>query len=147
MSPSVVSRRSALRGFAVSATGAVAGFIAARLSGVRTKAPTTAANGYGAAPTGGRLLARLAQVPVNGGLILTGDKVVLTLGPAGTVHAFSATCTHQGCTVSSVSGGRIICPCHGSRFDAQTGAVVAGPAPGPLPSVPIVVRQGGIYTM
>jgi Rieske Fe-S protein len=62
------------------------------------------------------------------------------------VHGFSAVCTHQGCTVGSVSGGAIVCPCHGSQFNAQTGAVIAGPAPRPLPKVAVVVRNGNVYT-
>jgi Rieske Fe-S protein len=71
---------------------------------------------------------------------------VLTRGSNGTVHGFSAVCTHQGCTVTSIRNGVIGCPCHGSRFDAQTGAVLAGPAPRPLPPIQVVVRAGEIYS-
>ena len=62
------------------------------------------------------------------------------------MHAFSATCTHQGCTVGPVRDGRIVCPCHGSEFDARTGAVVRGPATRPLPQVRVVVRDGAVFT-
>ena len=55
-------------------------------------------------------------------------------------------CTHQGCTVASVANGVITCPCHGSQFDAQTGAVIAGPAPRGLSAIPVVVRDGEVYT-
>jgi Rieske Fe-S protein len=135
------SRRSGLLGLGVALGAGIAGYVVARNSpAARGKGLTTAANGYGAAPTQGRRLAGLAQVPVGGGLI------VLTRGSNGTVHAFSAVCTHQGCTVSSVRNGVIGCPCHGSRFDAQTGAVLAGPAPRPLPPIAVVVRGGEIYT-
>lgn len=47
---------------------------------------------------------------------------------------------HQGCRVSSVIGGTIDCACHGSRFNAQTGAVVQGPATRALPVVPVTVQ-------
>ena len=141
------SRRSALRGLGVALAAGIAGYVVARnSSAARAKGPTTAANGYGAAPTQGRRLAGLAQVPVGGGLILTSAPIVLTRGSNGTVHAFSAVCTHQGCTVSSVHNGVIGCPCHGSRINAQTGAVLAGPAPRPLPPIAVIVRDGDIYT-
>ena len=34
------------------------------------------------------------------------------------------------------------CPCHGSRFNADTGAVVQGPAPKALPAVDIKAVGG-----
>ena len=71
---------------------------------------------------------------------------MLTRSPSDVVHAFSAVCTHQGCTVSTVAGGTIDCPCHGSRFDATTGQVRAGPAIRPLPPIAVVVRSGNVYT-
>jgi Rieske Fe-S protein len=133
---------------ALAVVGAIAGFVVARTSGAAdAKAATTAANGYGSTNAGsGKLLAPLDRVPESGGLILADVKIVLTGAPGGTVHAFSAVCTHQGCTVSSVDNGAIICPCHGSRFDAQTGSVVAGPAQSPLRSIPVVVHDNGVYS-
>jgi Rieske Fe-S protein len=147
VSPQPISRRSALSGCAISLVAAVAGFVVARTSGVAArKGARTAANGYGAPASGGKLLAPLDRVPRGGGLILASDKIVLTSAPDGTVHGFSAVCTHQGCTVGSVGAGAIVCPCHGSRFDAETGAVIAGPASQPLPEIPIVVRDTNVYT-
>ncbi|GEL19053.1 Rieske (2Fe-2S) protein [Pseudonocardia asaccharolytica] len=84
-------------------------------------------------------LIRTAAVPVGGGVVLRGPGVVLTQPTPGTFVAFSATCTHEGCTVHSVAGGTINCFCHGSRFRIDDGAVVGGPAPEPLPRVPITV--------
>jgi Rieske Fe-S protein len=150
MSPQVITRRSALRAAALSLAAAIAGFVVARTShAARSKGVSTAANGYGygAAPTsGGRLLARVDQVPVTGGLILTGEKIVLTAGQNGAIHGFSAVCTHQGCTVGSVSRTAIVCPCHGSTFSPQTGAVISGPATQPLPVIAVVVRDNNVYT-
>lgn len=141
------SRRSALRGLGVAVAAGVAGYVVARnSSAARGTGVTTAANGYGAVRTQGRRLAGLAEVPVGGGVVLTDARIVLTRGSNGTVHGFSAVCTHQGCTVTSVHNGVIGCPCHGSRFDAQTGEVLAGPAPRPLPPIPVAVHDGGIYT-
>ncbi|MDX6308928.1 MAG: hypothetical protein QOI06_1974 [Nocardioidaceae bacterium] len=148
MAVNTLSRRSALSGLAVTAVAAIGGYAVARQTGAAgARSIGTAANGYGAVVSGGgRLLARLTQVPAGGGLILSGPPVVLTRTAAGALHAFSAICTHQGCPVNSVSGGTINCPCHGSRFDAQTGDVVSGPAPRPLPAVAVSEHGGGIYT-
>src|SRR5271166_3097722 len=68
-----------------------------------------------------------------GGTVLEAQDTVLTQPQAGQFKAFSATCTHQGCTVSDVSGGTINCPCHGSQYNIVDGSVVTGPASQPLP--------------
>ncbi len=148
MSERVLSRRGAIRATAVMAVGSVAGYLAARGSAAaRTPPGTTAANAYGPpAGSGGRLLASLDGIPQGGGVILKDAPIVLTRTATGELHAFSAVCTHQGCTVAAVTGGTIDCPCHGSRFDAATGAVRTGPAARPLPPVAVVVRGGKVYT-
>jgi len=61
------------------------------------------------------------------------------------VVAFSATCTHQQCPVAEwLTELQIFqCPCHQSRFDPKQGAkVVGGPAPRPLPKLPIAIADG-----
>jgi Rieske Fe-S protein len=142
-----LTRRSALSGTLVALVGAVAGYAAARnSSAARTKRGTTQANAYGATNQGGRLLAPVDKVPQGGGLILSDPPIVLTQTSSGAVHAFSAVCPHQGCHVDRVANGKIDCPCHGSRFDADTGAVVTGPASRGLPTIRVVVREGSIYT-
>lgn len=60
------------------------------------------------------------------------------------VLAFSGVCTHAACGVSSwkTETSRLVCPCHGSEFDpAAHATVTAGPAPRPLPILPLA-RQG-----
>jgi Rieske Fe-S protein len=47
---------------------------------------------------------------------------------ATTVRAFSTTCTHAGCRIGKANTGFLQCSCHGSRFDAETGQPVKGPA-------------------
>jgi thiosulfate dehydrogenase [quinone] large subunit len=70
-------------------------------------------------------------------------------GPAYLVHtpqgfrAFSAICTHAGCTVG-LSGGQFVCPCHGGRYSAETGAVLGGPPPRPLEQLPVRVVDGQV---
>ena len=89
-------------------------------------------------------LALTSEVPVGGGKILTDKKIVITQPRAGSFEAFTAVCTHQGCIVSSVSGGTINCPCHGSKFSVTNGSVVNGPAASPLAPVSIKVRGTSI---
>jgi Rieske Fe-S protein len=148
MSEEPMSRRSVLRGAVVAAIAGVAGYVVADNSGAARKSNgTTAANAYGPPPSARvHLLAEVSQVPLGGGIVLAGEKIVLSRSPAGQVRGFSAVCTHQGCLVGSVHNGQIICPCHGSRFDAATGAVVNGPAAVPLPSVAVTVENGSVYT-
>ena len=88
--------------------------------------------------------ASTSDIPVGGGKILTDKKIVITQPGSGTFRAFSAVCTHAGCTVGSVSGGTINCPCHGSRFNITNGSVVNGPAASPLPPVSIKVQGNSI---
>ena len=82
-------------------------------------------------------LVAAAEVPVNGGVVLADQGVVVTQPAEGEFRGFSSTCTHQGCTVGSVSDGLIRCPCHGSRFSIEDGTVDNGPATQPLPEVPV----------
>jgi Rieske Fe-S protein len=83
-------------------------------------------------------LAKVSDIPVGGGKIFAGQRVVVTQPRAGTIKAFSTICTHQGCAVSKVES-TIECPCHGSRFDIADGSVAGGPAPRGLPPVPIKI--------
>ena len=66
------------------------------------------------------------------------ELVQLAPGAEGLV-AYSAICTHLGCSVlpELTDDGYIPCPCHASYFDPANGAEpVSGPATRPLPSLP-----------
>lgn len=52
---------------------------------------------------------------------------LVTRTGATSAVALTATCTHEGCTITGFSGSQFVCPCHGSEF-ATSGAVVKGPA-------------------
>jgi Rieske Fe-S protein len=116
-------------------------------AGGSTSAPAGTAPA-GKAPAGkapaGKGLAKTTDIPVGGGKIFKAEKVVVTQPKAGEFRAFSAVCTHMGCTVGSVSHGTINCPCHGSKFKIADASVAAGPAPGPLPSKKIEIKRGEI---
>lgn len=48
------------------------------------------------------------------------------------LRAFSTTCTHAGCRIGKGNGNSLQCNCHGSRFEAETGNPLKGPAIKPL---------------
>jgi Rieske Fe-S protein len=142
-----ISRRSALAGAgAVVVGGVIGGVVANNSAAAHEPNGTVEANAYGNTPSGGTALAELGKIPDGGGVILSSPPVVITRSQSGAVHAFSAICTHQGCHVDRVADGKIFCPCHGSVFDATTGAVVGGPAPRPLPKVAVKIRSGEVYS-
>jgi Rieske Fe-S protein len=91
-------------------------------------------------PGGNSSLPKTTDVPVGGGVVVAAADVVITQPSAGQFKAFSATCTHQGCTVADVSGGTINCGCHFSKFSATDGSVKNGPATQPLPAKKITVN-------
>ena len=125
--------------------GGVAGSQPAQPAQASTSAAAPAGSGSGAAASNGPpVLAKTADIPVGGGKVLADKKIVITQPQAGSFHAFTAVCTHQGCTVGSVSGGTINCPCHGSKFNIANGAVVNGPAASPLAPVSIQVQGTSI---
>jgi nitrite reductase/ring-hydroxylating ferredoxin subunit len=113
-------------------------------AGGGTSSAAAASSAASSAPAANALAATSA-IPVGSGTVFTGPKVVVTQPTAGEFKAFSAVCTHMGCIVSQVSNGTIDCPCHGSQYNITTGAVVAGPAPAPLPAQQIKVSSGSIF--
>jgi Rieske Fe-S protein len=73
-----------------------------------------------------------------------GNPAVLVRLKRGNFVAYSAICTHEGCTVA-FRNGQLACPCHGSIFDpANNARVVNGPAQRPLPKMPVEVRGGEV---
>jgi len=146
--------------------GAVAGFvgvIAALVGGFtaiigravgRTPTPLAgpAAPAAPAAPASsppqGTRVAAASSVPVGRAISFTAPDG----NPAWVVHpssdrfvAFSAVCTHNGCTVQfDPSTAEFVCPCHGGIFDGRTGQVLQGPPPSPLASIPVHVVNGQI---
>jgi len=141
-----LSRRSFVVGGAVAVAAGIAGFFVAREKWSHATDAIASANGYGSPPAAaGVLLAPLSAVPTGGGVVLASKGIVLTRDSDGVVHGFSSICTHEGCTLAAVANGTIDCPCHGSRFNATTGAVVNGPATRPLPKVQVVLRNNDVF--
>lgn len=105
-----------------------------------SSSPSSSSSKGGAAAA----LASTSDIPVGGCAVFEAEKVVVTQPTEGAFKAFSATCTHQGCSVSASSDGEIPCNCHGSAFSLEDGSVINGPATAPLAEVPITVDGDSI---
>lgn len=66
----------------------------------------------------------------------------------GRLYAFDdlCTCAFPGCPLSGglLEGTSIMCQCHGSHFDLETGAVIDGPARVPLVTYEVREVKGQI---
>jgi thiosulfate dehydrogenase [quinone] large subunit len=76
----------------------------------------------------------------------SGSPDILIRQSDGSLKAFSAVCTHAGCTVG-YDGSEIYCPCHGGTYNAETGEVEGGPPPEGLAPKTVVERGGQIYAV
>jgi cytochrome b6-f complex iron-sulfur subunit len=136
-SPVLLSRRTVL----------VAGIAVAGTAGLTAVAGCSAKTSSAATPnsTGSDVLATVASIPVGNAVSATlgGEPILISQPTAGKIVAFTAICTHQGCTVAP-AGKEFQCPCHGSVYNAATGAVITGPAPAPLAGIPVKVEAGNV---
>jgi thiosulfate dehydrogenase [quinone] large subunit len=100
------------------------------------------------APKGSTSIGPASGVPVGGSAAFTdpktGDPSLVIQRVADEFVAFDAVCPHAGCTVAYQAGANIIaCPCHGSEFNPETGAVVQGPATYGLTRIHIIEGSNG----
>lgn len=95
---------------------------------------------YPSAQSEGALVLGRVEVAVGSIVFLPEQGLFLTRTAEG-LGAFSARCTHLGCTVRESQDG-LLCPCHGARYD-RVGRVVAGPARRDLPWLAVRVLEGG----
>lgn len=102
----------------------------------------------GSGGAGGRVkVGTTEDIPVGEGKIVSmGNKPVIVTHTEHGAKAFSAICTHLGCICTwDHSRQVIVCPCHDGQFSPVTGAVVAGPPPAPLPTIPVSLEGEDIY--
>ena len=100
---------------------------------------SSSSSGSGDSASGGAI-GTTADVPVGGGTVFQKQKIVVTQPKKGDFKAFTAVCTHMGCTVGEVNGDTIQCNCHGSQYSAEDGSVKKGPAPKPLAEKKVTVE-------
>jgi cytochrome b6-f complex iron-sulfur subunit len=93
------------------------------------------------------LAAKIGDLKVNSGKIFRfGDKpALLVLTQADKYLAFTAVCTHLGCTVQyRPDEHEIWCPCHNGKYDLH-GRNISGPPPKPLTEFDVHVQGNDIY--
>jgi Rieske Fe-S protein len=74
------------------------------------------------------------------------DACILVRKPGGELVAYSQKCTHLSCAVFySKDNNRLECPCHEGYFSIDTGRVLQGPPPRPLPRIVVTERNGQIF--
>jgi thiosulfate dehydrogenase [quinone] large subunit len=93
-------------------------------------------------------LGKASVVPVGGAASFTDPKqgvpAYVVQPTKGQFVAFSAVCTHAGCTVQFDPQNKdFVCPCHGSVYAGATGEVLNGPSMTPLPKIPISEAADG----
>jgi nitrite reductase/ring-hydroxylating ferredoxin subunit/uncharacterized membrane protein len=78
--------------------------------------------------------------------VQVGDTPVLLVRDGDEVLALHDRCSHRGCSLADgdVEDGAIACPCHGSRFDLRSGAILQGPATAPQPVLEARTRAGRV---
>ncbi|MEU6401912.1 Rieske (2Fe-2S) protein [Streptomyces sp. NPDC046985] len=129
------SRRSILRGAALTPVAGL-GLAACGPDGGGASAPATPA-----APVD---LGAESEIPRGGAKLYADHHVVVSRDAHGALKAFSTICTHAGCAINRLRDTTLICPCHGSEFDAATGSVVQSPATQPLAELPVRAKGGRI---
>lgn len=130
-----VTRRTAL-----AVGGLTVATVAAACGSDTTPTSTTPAAGGSSAASGGTELAKVADIP-DGGSLVVGQVLLARTGEAVVGH--SVVCTHAGCPVQA-AGANADCNCHGSQYNATTGAVLKGPATQPLAEVAVTVKDGAV---
>lgn len=135
-----LDRRGAMRVGALGITS-IAAMIVGRFVFKPTSPGRTALSTSGAVSA--NQIIKLASLPVgNTHEFATADgQPAIVFRTKNGVFAYTEICTHQGCTVSySPPDKALVCPCHGAVYDPFNGAaVIAGPAPAPLPPVKVAI--------
>ncbi|ALV36398.1 Rieske (2Fe-2S) protein [Streptomyces sp. CdTB01] len=129
------SRRTVLRGAALTP---VAGL------GLAACSTGTGSDGTPATPTAPVELGPGSDVAKGGATLYRDHNVVVSRAEDGSLKAYSTICTHAGCPINKLQGTTLVCPCHGSEFDARTGKVLRSPATEPLQELSARTTDGKI---
>ncbi|MET9773726.1 Rieske 2Fe-2S domain-containing protein [Streptomyces sp. NPDC006367] len=129
----VPSRRTVLRSAALTP-----------VAGLGLAACSPGDDGAAPKPTGPVELGADGEVAKGATRLYRDQNVVVSRAEDGSLKAYSTICTHAGCPMKKLEGTKLVCPCHGSEFDARTGEVLHAPASTPLTELRAEVKQGRI---
>jgi len=79
--------------------------------------------------------------------VTVGAVPLLLVRRGATIYAISNRCNHRGCLLHDGDFSHetsVVCPCHGSTFSLEDGALLHGPATAPQPSYLTRVRDGKV---
>ncbi|MEV0169873.1 Rieske (2Fe-2S) protein [Streptomyces sp. NPDC050803] len=127
------SRRTVLRGAALTPVAGL-GMAACSPGGTTTDATPTAPVDLGAE----------SEIAKGSAKLYRDHNVVVSRAEDGTLKAYSTICTHALCPINKLEGTKLICPCHGSEFDATTGEVLHAPATVALNGLSVEAKGGRI---
>ncbi|WP_432156575.1 MULTISPECIES: Rieske 2Fe-2S domain-containing protein [unclassified Streptomyces] len=126
------TRRTVLRGAALTPVAGTAAAACSPLGGTTEAATPTAPVELGSA----------SELSPGDARLYRDHNVVVSRAGDGALSAYSSVCTHAGCAINKLDGEKLICPCHGSEFDAATGEVLRGPASVGLPKLSVKAENG-----
>jgi Rieske Fe-S protein len=97
-------------------------------------------------------IANASEIPAGGVKLFTyptpNDTAIMVRKLDGTLVAYSQKCTHLSCAVYySQEENRLECPCHEGYFSIDTGRVLQGPPPRPLPRIQLKESGDQIYAV
>jgi len=95
-----------------------------------------------------QVIAQAQDVPLGGVKLFRypteADPCIMVHTEQDKFVAYSQKCTHLSCPVYfSSATKRLECPCHEGSFSVETGDVIKGPPPRPLPRI-VLERQDGL---
>jgi len=99
--------------------------------------------------SGKRLLraCRVGELAAGQALRVEGSVPIALFNVDGEFCAIGDTCTHREASLAEgyLEGDEVECPLHASRFNVKTGEVTGPPALEPVPTFPVLVRDGAVY--
>jgi thiosulfate dehydrogenase [quinone] large subunit len=123
----------------------ITGVLAVAFAGAgKIFAGATPSTNSSAASSAGTKIVKLASLKVGSTFnfaAANGAPAVLFRTKTG-VFAYSAICTHQGCTVAYSNASKTLqCPCHGAEYDPfKSARVINGPTQTPLAKIKVSVK-------